>query len=68
MSRSTPDGEWIVAADGLPQAGQEIDAKIMYMGNVSEVRGTVMPDRKSVLFNFWNGTGGGEILQWKPVS
>ena len=50
-----------------PEPGQPIKATIEYMGKLTTVNGC-RSDKEPhiVLFDFYSGTGWGEIIDWEP--
>ena len=59
--------KWISIKDKLPRPKQPISARIMYMHKVEQVEGCRSEAEPTVvLFDFYSGTGAGEILEWKP--
>ena len=59
--------KWIDIEDKLPEAKQPISARIVYMGKIEQVEGCRSPHEPTVvLFDFYSGTGGEAIKEWKP--
>ena len=59
--------DWISCEDRLPEARQPITARIIYQGETQEVKGCRSPTEPTiVLFDFYSGTGGERITEWKP--
>lgn len=66
--RSASNGElaqWISASDALPKSGDPITAEFYYMGKIESANGVASDDGKTVFFDFYSGTGHGEIIRWK---
>lgn len=59
--------DWISIKDKIPEPKQPISARILYMGKIEQVEGCRSPVEPTVvLFDFYSGTGGDVIKEWKP--